>query len=109
MKRCTASLTVDMNFKEQLGVKGEHVEQVIEEGRDDGDPDVDHDKKQHHLERTPERLQQLSHQRQDYQVQDDLPEVDLEEAVGEGGPDPEVGRPEVAGSHAHAQEQGVGG
>ena len=36
-------------------------------------------------------------------VDEDLPEMDLEEAVGEGGPYPEMGRVEVARRHGHGQ------
>jgi len=38
-------------------------------------------------------------------VNKDLPEVDLEEAVRERGPYPEVGRVEVARRHGHRQHR----
>ena len=48
---------MNVNFKEKFRVESKHVEQIVEEGGDDGHPHVNHDEEKHHLQGTPERLQ----------------------------------------------------
>ena len=57
---------------------------------------VDDEEEGDHLHGSPQRLYQLAHQDQGEDVHHHLPQVDLEEAVGECCPQPEVRGVEVS-------------
>ena len=69
-----------VDLEEQLCVEGDHVEDVVEEGGEDGDADVDDAEEEEHLEGAPQRFQKLPHQHDHRHVQHHLPEVHLQEA-----------------------------
>lgn len=96
---------MNVNVKEQLRVERDHVENVVEDGGEEGDAHVDDGKEDDHLNGAPKRLEQLPDQHNDGHVDEHLPEVHLEEAVREGRPDPKVGRPKVARGHADGSNE----
>ena len=72
---------MDVHLEQQLGVEGAHVQEVIEEGREDSNANVYNEEECHHLQSTPEWLYQLAHQDHCEYVHHHLPEVNLQKAV----------------------------
>lgn len=75
--------------EEQVRVAGAHVEEQVEERREHGDAEVDDGEERHHLEGAPQGLDELAAEADGDDVHAYLPKVYLEEAEGEGRPEPE--------------------
>ena len=99
-----AGQPVDVDVEQELRVEGGHVEDVVEEGREGRHPHVDNEEESDHLQGAPERLYELAHQDECEDVHQDLPGVDLQEAVSERRPEPEVWRVEVARRHGEGED-----
>ena len=89
---------MDVHLEQQVCVEGAHVQEVIEEGGEDSNTNVCDEEESHHLQSTPQWLYQLAHQDHCEDVHHHLPEVNLQEAVGECSPDPEVWWVEISRS-----------
>lgn len=95
-----AGQTVYMYVEEQVRIAGAHVQKQIEERREHGNAEVDDGEERHHLEGAPQRLDQFTAEADSDNIHAYLPEVYLEEAEGEGRPEPEDRRQQVTWCYA---------
>lgn len=86
--------------KEQIRIVGTHIEEQIEERREHSYAEVDDSEEGHHLESAPERLDQFAAEAHGDDVRAYFPKVYLQEAKGEGRPEPEDRWQKVTWCHA---------
>lgn len=88
-----------MHGEQQLGIPGEHVEDVIEHGTGQRHANIDDGEENEQLQFAPQRLNEFAAHGHHGHVEQHLPQVRLEETERERRPQPERRREQVARRH----------